>query len=126
MSGSHLSDAFEEWWLLYPKRVSKGAARKAYAKVIKSDLATVDELKAGVMRYAHERTDRDSQFTKYPATWLNQECWKDEPSKPVEVIGNGGFKGALALLGEETKQQSAATRMTAGGNGYAAVVRRLK
>ena len=92
-SGFHLSDPFEEWWLLYPKRVSKGAAQKAYAKVMKANLATVEELKAGVMRYARERAGLDSQFTKHPATWLNQECWKDEPPKPGGVIGAGDFNG---------------------------------
>jgi hypothetical protein len=130
MSGSHLSDPFEQWWLLYPKRVSKGAARKAYAKVIKAKLATVEELKAGVLRYGRERTGLDSEFTKHPATWLNQECWKDEPPKPGGIIGagdfnGGGFNGAVARLGEE-RQENASKRTSGGSNGYAAIVRRLK
>jgi hypothetical protein len=34
----------EEFWALYPKRVSKEAARKAYERIIKSKLATVASL----------------------------------------------------------------------------------
>src|SRR5262249_10663037 len=69
----NIEEAFEEWWSLYPKRVSKGAARKVYARIIKSQLATVEELKLGAMRYAHDRTGQDPKFTKHAATWLNQE-----------------------------------------------------
>ena len=32
------------------------------------------------MRYAAERTGQDAHWTKHPATWLNNECWKDEPA----------------------------------------------
>src|SRR5258708_14797086 len=55
-----ISKSFEEeFWPFYPKRVSKGAARKAYERIIKSNLATVEELKLGAMRYAHDRTGQD-------------------------------------------------------------------
>ncbi|OKO71893.1 hypothetical protein AC630_31760 [Bradyrhizobium sp. AS23.2] len=37
----------------------------------------------GAMRYAAERTGQDPKFTKHPATWLNGECWKDEPEPPA-------------------------------------------
>jgi hypothetical protein len=76
--------AFEkEFWPLYPKRVAKGAARKAFIRILVAERATVGELKAGAARYAAERAGKDEEFTKHPATWLNGECWKDEPNQPA-------------------------------------------
>jgi hypothetical protein len=72
-------DAFEQWWRHYPKKVAKGQARKAYHGARRKG-ATEAELLSGVMRYAHERTDQDDKYTKYPATWLTGECWSDEPA----------------------------------------------
>jgi hypothetical protein len=93
----------EEFWPFYPRRVSKGTARKVYERVLKSKGATAEELKVGAMRYAVERVGQDPNFTKYPATWLNAESWKDE-SSPIAQDGSLGT-----------------TR--AGGNGYAAMAR---
>ena len=45
----------EEFWPFYPRRVSKGTARKVYERVLKSKGATAEELKLGAMRYAGER-----------------------------------------------------------------------
>jgi hypothetical protein len=75
---------FEDWWRQYPKRVAKAAALRAYRTVITKQLATVDELLAGAMRYAAERGLSDPRYTKHPATWLNGGCWADEAA--MEII----------------------------------------
>jgi hypothetical protein len=80
-SAADMENAFEEWWSLYPKRVSKGAARKVFERIIKKKLAPVEELKRGAMRYA--ASVADPKYVKHPATWLNGECWLDEPDKPA-------------------------------------------
>lgn len=72
-----LTAEFESWWLQYPRRVSKGAARTAYDKARKS--ATAEELELGAMRYAAVRSSEDPKYTKHPSTWLNNKCWLDEP-----------------------------------------------
>lgn len=69
-----LSGNFETWWRQYPRKVGKGAARKAYERVVKTGKAAPQELLAGLARY-----HPDPKFTKHPATWLNAECWLDEP-----------------------------------------------
>ena len=69
---------FELFWNAYPRHVSKGGARKAYAAAIGK--TTPEQLLAGAKRYAGERTGQDPKFTKHPASWLNQECWADEPA----------------------------------------------
>jgi uncharacterized protein YdaU (DUF1376 family) len=82
---------FEEWWISYPRKVAKGAARKAFTKAIKK--ATLQELISGATRYAQERSDEDPQYTRHPATWLNGEGWKDQPTG--DDNGNGTRKSKL-------------------------------
>jgi hypothetical protein len=73
-----LTADFEAWWLQYPRKVSKGAASKAYDQARKSG-ATADDLETGAMRYSAARTGEDPKFTKHGATWLHNKCWLDEP-----------------------------------------------
>ena len=76
---------FEAWWLQYPRKVSKGSARKAY-DVARQGGATADALVMGVMRYAAARTGEDPKYTKHATTWLNGEGWLDEP-EPAAAVG---------------------------------------
>lgn len=67
---------FAEFYDAYPLKKSRGAAVKAFqAAVAKADPKT---LIAGARRYAVARQHEDPNFTKHPATWLNQECWLDQ------------------------------------------------
>jgi hypothetical protein len=79
-----LAEDFNEWYAIYPKHVGRGAAVNSYTKARKNG-ATVEELTAGARRYVAERKGQDPQFTKAPATWLNQECWTDEPEHTGEI-----------------------------------------
>ena len=65
---------FDQFWDLYPRKVGKGAARKAWLKALaKTDPTTIlDSLKG-------QHWPADVQFLPHPATWLNQERWTDEP-----------------------------------------------
>jgi hypothetical protein len=67
---------FEAFWSAYPRRVAKGAARKAYAKAVRK-AAPSDLLAALAAQKAHGY-GRDLTYTAHPATWLNQERWLDE------------------------------------------------
>jgi hypothetical protein len=76
-------EAFDRFWAVYPKRVAKEAARKAFAKAAENG-TDVEALIAGAQRYAVERQSQDPKYTKHPATWLNAGCWADEtPGAPV-------------------------------------------
>ena len=67
---------FDSWWSVYPRRVGKGQARKAFkAALKKTDLQTLID---GVKRYAASRTGEDAKFTAHPASWLNAERWLDD------------------------------------------------
>ena len=71
-------DWFEEaFWPLYPRRVSKKDARRAWAR-----LAAAQQLKAITVlpdwRIAWAQEGRDLSRIPYPASWLNGECFEDE------------------------------------------------
>lgn len=70
------ADAFESWYLQYPRKVGRGQAERAFKTALgKADLQTLID---GAVRY---RTDpnRKDEFTKHPGTWLTGQCWLDEP-----------------------------------------------
>lgn len=70
---------FDDFWAAYPRRVAKGAARKAWEqKVVKGNVDPAQVI-AGAARYAAERAGQPPEYTKHPATWLRAECWADEP-----------------------------------------------
>jgi hypothetical protein len=69
-------DDFLDWYMAYPRKEARAAAERAYAKARKTVSAEV--LLEGAQRYA-EDPNRERQFTKLPATWLNGGCWDDEP-----------------------------------------------
>lgn len=88
-SATSIAHGFTEWWRQYPRRVARGNAEKAYARVIRSGIATSDELLAGAMRYAAEKQHEEPKYIKHPATWLNAKCWLDEPDrKPPSHAGS--------------------------------------
>lgn len=66
---------FNEFWDAYPRKDDKTRAKTAWMKAVK----TVDScvILAGARRYADD-PNRDSAFTKQPATWLNAGSWANE------------------------------------------------
>ncbi len=69
-----------EWYALYPKKAGKFEASKSYAKIIKSNVASHEDLIAGVKRYAgHIKAYKtEDKYIKGPAVWLNGRHWEDE------------------------------------------------
>ena len=72
-------DVFARFWAAYPRRIGKGAARRAFAKATK---AGVDPhaIIEGARRYGAERAGEDPRYTPHPAMWLSAERWLDEPA----------------------------------------------
>jgi hypothetical protein len=75
-SETAIRNDFTDWYIEYPRKASRGLAEKAYIKARKK--ATADELLDGARRYAGD-PNREQEFTKLPATWLNAGSWDDEP-----------------------------------------------
>jgi hypothetical protein len=70
-------EAFTEFWSIYPLKREKPKAQRAFAKAAKR-VESVDRIIAGAMAYRDD-PNRVDGFTKYPATWLNSDCWDDGP-----------------------------------------------
>lgn len=70
---------FDQFWAVWPKRVAKADARKAW-KQTEDVRPPIDELIKIVK--AHCMTDKwmkdDGEFIPHPATWLRGERWEDE------------------------------------------------
>ena len=79
---------FQTFWGLYPKKVAKGAAIKAWQKLNQVERTeAIDALAQHLKYWKFKGTDKE--FIPYPATWLNQMRWLDEldfeeskPKKP--------------------------------------------
>ena len=73
------SNKFDEFWVVYPRKVGKQDAQRAYTRALK--IATFEEIFEGAKRYAFD-PNRVDQFTAHPATWLNRGSWGDQPLPP--------------------------------------------
>jgi hypothetical protein len=65
-------ESFETFWLLYPKKVAKADAVKAWKQATKKK--TADELIGLVKAYSESKLP-DQQYIPYPASWLNKELY---------------------------------------------------
>lgn len=72
-------DAFEEFWQAYPKKADKRAALRAWERALKR--ADREQILAGAVRYAAD-PNREDEFTKNAATWLNADAWLNPPEPP--------------------------------------------
>jgi predicted transcriptional regulator len=82
-------EAFETFWLLYPKRIAKADALKAWNKAIKKK--TADELIALTKAYSESKLP-DMTYIPYPASWLNKELYESvevQENKPLQKLKIG-------------------------------------
>ncbi|WHP18818.1 hypothetical protein [Cellulomonas sp. ES6] len=71
---------FEQFWSLYPRKVGKQDAIKAFAKATKN--ASAARVILGAKRLTEDPNLPEKQFVPHPATWLNRGGWEDEPYAP--------------------------------------------
>jgi hypothetical protein len=75
-------EAFEtDFWNDYPRKIGKFMARKAFLSVKPWNQATCDAIFEGLDRWVNHWRDNEIErkFIPYPATWINQHRWEDEP-----------------------------------------------
>jgi hypothetical protein len=75
---------FDEFWNAYPKKLDKAKAFRAFKSAMKR--GKFEDILAGVIAYRND-PQRNPDFTKYPATWLNNDSWENEvaPSADSEA-----------------------------------------
>ena len=79
------STEFEDWYAVYPRKVGRGQAEKAYRKAKHG--VSAETLLAGAKAYAAlcRAKETEPQYIAHPATWLNGQRWTDEDLQQVDV-----------------------------------------
>ena len=67
---------FDQLWEMYPRKIGKGQARKAY--VAASKKIDFFDLLPKLEAYVATLDGKDKQYMPHLATWLNGERWADE------------------------------------------------
>lgn len=78
-----VKSAFEEWYEIYPKKVAKVAAEKAYRNAKLPD--NILDLTRG---YALSQNGKEKKYIPNPATWLNGKRWEDAPDGIIRTTNN--------------------------------------
>ena len=86
------SYTFDDAWAAYPRKVGKGAARKAWGKAVAK--VSPDVLSAKLAEYVDSLAGTDPRYTPHLATWLNGERWEDT----IEKRQQSGFRSMVAEL----------------------------
>lgn len=73
---------FDEFWRTYPRKVAKGAARRAWDKAVK--VAKPEQIIMALQMQVAAGLGKERMYTPYPATWLNGERWEDEILPPEQ------------------------------------------
>lgn len=88
-SAAELEEAFECFYAVYPRKVGKGDARKAWPVAVKT-AAFPQKIIDGAARYAEEVRGKDQNYVKHPGPWLRAERWLDEPGANRTANGSNG------------------------------------
>lgn len=67
---------FDQLWEMYPRKVGKGQARKAFKAASKK--IQFYDLLPKLMDYVETLNGKDKQYMPHLSTWLNGERWADE------------------------------------------------
>lgn len=79
---------FFVFWDKYPRKVGKPAAARAWTAAMKRGDDAFAILRALEM-HMPSMLGNDMEFIPHPATWLNQERYKDQPEKPRQRAVGG-------------------------------------
>lgn len=74
-AGASVADAFSDFWSVYPHKVGKREAEKAFGKALSR--APLEAIMDGLRRYVGKTDDRP---WCNPSTFLNQDRWEDAPA----------------------------------------------
>jgi hypothetical protein len=97
-SGLHGNPGFATFWKLYPKKVGKGAARRAWKKHLCEKQAT--NIVLAVEAQMAYLTRENGRFVPNPATWLNEHRWDDEPpEESAALVDDRNAQAAKEFLG---------------------------
>lgn len=105
------SKQFDEFWKEYPVKNDKGKAFRAFQKALRR--AKFEDILAGAIAYRNDPT-RDANFTRWPATWLNNDSWENAATKPevreaIEKRKERERQATAQFLADQEKARAAST-----------------
>ena len=77
---NNISAIFDDLWAIYPKKVGKGQARKAFNAALRK--VDQDKIQHSLSLFVRSWGNQDKKFMPHLATWLNGERWDDEIQQP--------------------------------------------
>ena len=82
------TDAFERWWSVYPRKVGKGAAFRAFERKRKSygEDVLFSGLEAQLGNINSQQKGPGQDYRPHPATWLNGERFNDPIPQQQKTI----------------------------------------
>ena len=84
-SVSEYTKEFTSFWSMYPRKVGKGAAYRAWKKILcQAETLQLIESALKWQKESDQWTKDNGQFIPHPSTWLNQGRWDDEVSTGIE------------------------------------------
>ena len=69
--------SFEQFWSMYPRKVAKGAAMKAWVRLTPMEQQQALEALPNHLKY-WELKQTEKEYICHASTWLNQWRWMDE------------------------------------------------
>lgn len=75
------TDAFEQFWKLYPVKIKRMSAEKAFGKL--QGAVTMAQLLAGIKTLRAYMKANPWYSPPHASTWLNQQRWFDEYAEEV-------------------------------------------
>ena len=97
---SENAEPFEDFWLLYPRRVAKKDARKMWARIPES---LHNRIFISIVAWRRVWKDKEENFIPYPATWLNGERWEDDLPQEYRVSHASHVPAAPSVVGARTE-----------------------
>ena len=89
-------EGFDEFWKVYPRKVAKGDARKAWKQMATIRPPLEKLIRAVIVARATEDWRKDGgKFVPYPATWLRAERWEDVHEVEIDRVRAGYLKLAI-------------------------------
>jgi hypothetical protein len=73
---------FMKFWSIYPRKVGKGSALRAWRKVKPDEVQPILDAVTAQKSWS---TFADPQFIPHPATWLNARRWEDAPPEKGKI-----------------------------------------
>nr|DAH87969.1 MAG TPA: replication protein O [Caudoviricetes sp.] len=120
-----LRERFEIFWECYPRKRSKKAAEKAFAKV-NPDEQLFNDLMAGLERAKTSEQWQNPKFQPHAATWLNDGGWMDEFQTAYSDAEIAVIRAFNEALGERIGTVDAAVFVEARAGAIRAFLAHLK